>query len=221
MAERRGAPRPAVVLDLELSAQARDPSCPLDRMQPRQPGSSLRGDRGRRASHDARRRRDVAGPTRDRAVRHPRARDPPRSAGDPQGLGRRRLLGKRRRRRVVGFAGGRARRHVPEKRRDRPGDPDVVVVSAASHPHSAYMSGRSDGRLYRREGGGRWRRVSAGWPDPPATIAPLLAAGREPGELWAADERGVHRSADGGATWHAVAEFDPTPAWLRGIVILP
>ena len=102
-----------------------------------------------------------------------------------------------------------------------PGDPDVVVVSAASHPHSAYMSGRSDGRLYRREGGGRWRRVSAGWPDPPATIAPLLAAGREPGELWAADERGVHRSADGGATWAAVAEFDPTPAWLRGIVILP
>jgi photosystem II stability/assembly factor-like uncharacterized protein len=101
-----------------------------------------------------------------------------------------------------------------------PGDPDVVVVSAASHPHSAYMSGRSDGRLYRREGGGGWRRVSAGWPDPPATIAPLLAAGREPGELWAADERGVHRSADGGVTWSEVAGFDPTPAWLRGFAVL-
>ena len=101
-----------------------------------------------------------------------------------------------------------------------PGDPDVVVVSAASHPHSAYMSGRSDGRLYRREGGGRWRRVSEGWPDPAATIAPLLAAGREPGELWAADERGVHRSADGGVTWSPVAAFDPTPAWLRGLAVL-
>jgi hypothetical protein len=101
-----------------------------------------------------------------------------------------------------------------------PGDPDVVVVSAASHPHSAYMSGRSDGRLYRRQGRGRWVRVSAGWPDPPATIAPLLAAGGEPGELWAADERGVHRSADGGASWEPVAAFDPTPPWLRGLALL-
>ena len=101
-----------------------------------------------------------------------------------------------------------------------PGDPDVVVVSAASHPHSAYMSGRSDGRLYQREGGGRWRRVTAGWPDPPATIAPLLAAGNEPGELWAADERGVHRSADGGRSWEEVAAFDRTPAWLRGLAVV-
>ena len=102
-----------------------------------------------------------------------------------------------------------------------PADPDVVVVSAASHPHSAYMAGRSDGRLYRREGKSRWERVHAGWPNPPATIAPLLAAGREPGELWAADERGVHRSADRGATWRSVAAFDPTPAWLRGLAVLP
>ncbi len=102
-----------------------------------------------------------------------------------------------------------------------PGDPDVVVVSAASHPHSAYMSGRSDGRLFRRVGGGRWRHVLDGWPDPPATIAPLLAAGRTWGELWAADERGVHRSDDGGATWSAVAAFDPTPAWLRGLAVVP
>lgn len=101
-----------------------------------------------------------------------------------------------------------------------PGDPGVVVASAASHPHSAYMAGRSDGRLVRREGEGRWRRVTAGWPDPPATIAPLLAAGREPGELWAADERGVHRSGDGGRSWEAVAAFDPTPPWLRGLAVL-
>ena len=102
-----------------------------------------------------------------------------------------------------------------------PGDPDVAVVSAASHPHSAYTAGRSDGRLYRREGRGRWRPVTAGWPDPPATIAPLLAAGERPGEIWAADERGVHRSEDAGRSWTRVAEFTPTPAWLRGIAILP
>jgi photosystem II stability/assembly factor-like uncharacterized protein len=101
-----------------------------------------------------------------------------------------------------------------------PGDPESVVVSAASHPHRAYMAGRSDGRLYRREGGGRWRRVTAGWPETPSTIAPLLAAGREPGEMWAADERGVHRSGDGGESWTRVADFAPTPAWLRGIALL-
>ena len=101
-----------------------------------------------------------------------------------------------------------------------PGDPERVVVSAASHPHAAYMAGRSDGRVYRREGEGRWQRVAAGWPDPPSTIAPLLAAGREPGELWAADERGVHRSTDGGRAWEPVAAFDPIPAWLRGLAVV-
>ena len=101
-----------------------------------------------------------------------------------------------------------------------PGDPGVVVVSAASHAHAAYQAGRSDGRLYRREGDGRWERVRDGWPEPPATIAPLLAAGREPGELWAADERGVHRSGDGGRHWERVAAFEPTPPWLRGLALI-
>jgi hypothetical protein len=100
-----------------------------------------------------------------------------------------------------------------------PGDPGVVLVSAASHPHSAYMAGRSDGRLFRRVGEGPWTRVREGWPDPPDTIAPLLLAGRRPGEIWAADERGVHRSADGGRSWKRMAGFDPAPPWLRGIAL--
>ncbi|HEX7780800.1 MAG TPA: hypothetical protein VF424_16230, partial [Vicinamibacterales bacterium] len=45
-----------------------------------------------------------------------------------------------------------------------PEQPDVVVVSAASGPHSAYVAGRSDGRLYRRLARGRWERVRDGWP---------------------------------------------------------
>lgn len=101
-----------------------------------------------------------------------------------------------------------------------PGDPDTVVVSAATGPRSAYVAGRSDGRLYRRQGGEPWTRVAVGWPDPPDTIAPLLAAGLEDGELWAADERGIHRSRDGGATWDPVAAFDPTPNNLRGLATL-
>jgi photosystem II stability/assembly factor-like uncharacterized protein len=101
-----------------------------------------------------------------------------------------------------------------------PGRPDVVIVSAASHPRTAYVAGLSDGRIYRREGSGPWERVRDGWPDPPVTIAPLLLAGRAAGELWAADERGVHRSDDGGSTWRQVAAFPVTPNNLRGLVLL-
>ncbi|MFW6079190.1 MAG: WD40/YVTN/BNR-like repeat-containing protein [Gemmatimonadota bacterium] len=101
-----------------------------------------------------------------------------------------------------------------------PGRPDAVVVSAATHAHAAYVAGRSDGRLYRRTDGGRWTRVTDGWPDPPDTIAPLLRPGASPGELWAADERGVHRSEDGGARWRSTASFSETPRHLRGLALV-
>ena len=101
-----------------------------------------------------------------------------------------------------------------------PGRPDVVVVSASSGPRTAYVAGVSDGRLYRRAGAGEWERVAAGWPAEPVTIAPLLTAGREAGELWAADERGVHRSADGGASWHRIAPWPETPNHLRGLAVV-
>jgi photosystem II stability/assembly factor-like uncharacterized protein len=101
-----------------------------------------------------------------------------------------------------------------------PGRPDVVVVSAASRPRTAYVAGRSDGRLYRRAGAGPWERIRDGWPDLPDTIAPLMLAGRVAGDLWAADERGIHRSDDGGSTWRQTASFPATPNNLRGLVLL-
>jgi photosystem II stability/assembly factor-like uncharacterized protein len=102
-----------------------------------------------------------------------------------------------------------------------PGRADAVVVSAASGPRSAYVAGVSDGRLFRRVADGEWERVTRGWPDPPATIAPLLTSGSRPGEIWAADERGVHRSDDGGIGWILSARFERTPNHLRGLVLLP
>lgn len=101
-----------------------------------------------------------------------------------------------------------------------PGDAEVVLVSAASAAKRAYAAGEADGRLYRREGDGPWHRVTDGWPAEPETIAPLLAAGTGPGELWAADERGVHRSGDKGRSWERAAAFNETPAWLRGLAVL-
>jgi photosystem II stability/assembly factor-like uncharacterized protein len=101
-----------------------------------------------------------------------------------------------------------------------PGRSDIVIVSASTGPRSAYVAGVSDGRVYRREGNGRWERVTDGWPDPPRTIAPLLTAGRAAGELWAADERGLHRSDDGGRGWRTVARYAKTPNHLRGLSVL-
>jgi photosystem II stability/assembly factor-like uncharacterized protein len=101
-----------------------------------------------------------------------------------------------------------------------PEQPNIVVVSASTGPHSAYVAGRSDGRLYRRVCGERWERVRVGWPDPPSTIAPLLCAGAKTGELWAADERGVHRSDDGGGSWRRLATYQARPQHLRGLALV-
>lgn len=102
-----------------------------------------------------------------------------------------------------------------------PGHPDVVITSASSRPRTAYAAGHSDGRLYRRAGSGDWVRITRGWPDPPATIAPLLVPGGAPGQLWAADERGIHRSDDAGVSWTTAAPFPVTPHNLRGLVLIP
>jgi photosystem II stability/assembly factor-like uncharacterized protein len=101
-----------------------------------------------------------------------------------------------------------------------PGQSDVVIVSASTGPRSAYVAGVSDGRIYRRRANHKWERVREGWPDPPNTIAPLLTAGVSPGELWAADERGVHRSDDGGMSWRIVARYEKTPNHLRGLSLI-
>jgi hypothetical protein len=100
-----------------------------------------------------------------------------------------------------------------------PEQPEVVVVSASSGPHSAYVAGRSDGRLYRRLRE-RWERVRDGWPEPPSTIAPLLCAGVKGGELWAADERGVHRSDDRGKSWRRAVAYATSPQHLRGLALV-
>jgi photosystem II stability/assembly factor-like uncharacterized protein len=102
-----------------------------------------------------------------------------------------------------------------------PGNADVVLVSASSGPRSAYVAGVSDGRLYRRDGHGSWQRITRGWPQRPSTIAPLISAGLESGELWAADERGVHRSDDGGSSWDLVGAYPAPPNHIRGLAVVP
>jgi hypothetical protein len=97
---------------------------------------------------------------------------------------------------------------------------NTVIVSASSGPHSAYVAGRSDGRLYRRVDHGRWEQVRNGWPESPSTIAPLLCAGGKAGALWAADERGVHCSDDSGNSWRRAAGYPSSPQHLRGLALV-
>ncbi|HEY7056382.1 MAG TPA: hypothetical protein VH458_07655 [Vicinamibacterales bacterium] len=101
-----------------------------------------------------------------------------------------------------------------------PGQPEAVVVSAASGPYSAYGAGRADGRLYRRLTRERWERVHDGWPEKASTIAPLLGAGTNAGEIWAADESGLHRSDDGGKSWRRVASYATSPPYLHGLAVV-
>jgi hypothetical protein len=62
--------------------------------------------------------------------------------------------------------------------------------------------------------------VRDGWPEPASTVAPLLCAGAKGGELWAADERGVHWSDDGGTSWRRVAGYPTSPQYLHGLAFV-
>ncbi len=99
-------------------------------------------------------------------------------------------------------------------------DADIVLVSAATGPRSTYQAGAGDGRIYRRKGGGRWERVIHGWPDPPSGVAPLVRAGTGGGLFWAVDERGLHRSGDGGLRWSLVHPFASTPKEVWGLAVV-
>ena len=73
---------------------------------------------------------------------------------------------------------------------------------------------------YRRLTHERWERVRDGWPEPASTIAPLLCAGMKGGELWAADERGLHRSDDGGTSWRRIVSYVTAPQHLRALAVV-
>lgn len=85
-----------------------------------------------------------------------------------------------------------------------PGDPEVVVVSAASGPYQAYSAPNATTYLYRKRGQ-RWEQAHEGLPEPRGTtIATLTTHQTEPDAVYAATNRGIFRSGDAGATWKQV-----------------
>jgi photosystem II stability/assembly factor-like uncharacterized protein len=99
-----------------------------------------------------------------------------------------------------------------------PGDPDTVIVSASAGPRSAYRPRGAEAHVYRRTGGGRWARAMAGLPEATGTTVSRFATpGAEPGVVYAANNRGVFRTDDGGGRWRMVDVPWPAPGLADGV----
>ena len=85
-----------------------------------------------------------------------------------------------------------------------PEDAGTVLVSAAPHPFRAYDPKRAESAVYRKSGGGEWEEVDGGLPDGTGTTVSVLFASTR-GVFWAANNRGVYRSTDGGTRWERLA----------------
>jgi len=89
-----------------------------------------------------------------------------------------------------------------------PGDPDRLVLSAAAGPRSAHTASSAESYVYRRAGDEPWERVeSDALPTGPGALRAVLAAGGAAGAVYAVTDRGLARSADGGVTWTALADW--------------
>ena len=83
-----------------------------------------------------------------------------------------------------------------------PGDPETVVVSAASSPWEAYNIRAAESTIYRKTAGEPWREVRMGLPDVEGRTVAVLAANQdEPGVFYALTNKGLYRSPDAGLSW--------------------
>jgi len=85
-----------------------------------------------------------------------------------------------------------------------PQDAETVLVSAARGPFKAYDPSRAESAVYRKSAGTEWRPLRGGLPEETGTTVSVLSA-TAPGVFWAANNRGVYRSVDGGQTWERLA----------------
>lgn len=95
-----------------------------------------------------------------------------------------------------------------------PGDPKTLVVSAAHSPNQAHNLTAAESAIYRRSGGSTWQRVTEGLPAERGMLGSVLAAhSAELGVFYAANNRGLYRSADAGRSWERQEVQDiPWPA---------
>ncbi len=83
-----------------------------------------------------------------------------------------------------------------------PGDPDIIVASAAIGPIQAHTAKFAHSYLVRRAHGKPWERVTDGLPKAKGSLIYELATNpNEPGVFYAANNFGVFRSEDTGLSW--------------------
>ena len=86
-----------------------------------------------------------------------------------------------------------------------PADPDTTIVSAADGPCVAYRSGNAEAHVYRKTTPRPWGPAMEGLPDARGTTVSRFATHPdERGVVYAANNRGVYRSADAGRAWKAL-----------------
>lgn len=99
-----------------------------------------------------------------------------------------------------------------------PGDPDKVVVSAASGPYLAYNPGNAEAYVYRKANGGSFEQAMDGLPQAQGTVASRLATHpEEKGSFYAANNHGLFHSEDGGRSWEAFGIEWPEGVFRRGV----
>jgi hypothetical protein len=83
-----------------------------------------------------------------------------------------------------------------------PGDPETVIVSAATSPWKAHTRRAAESTIYRKTAGEPWWEVREGLPEAEGrNVAVLAANGDEPGVFYALTNEGLYRSPDAGSSW--------------------
>lgn len=104
-----------------------------------------------------------------------------------------------------------------------PGDPETVLLSAASGARTAHSHSRAESFVFRRSDGGRWEPVDDSLPTGAGVVRYEIASGTRPGEFVAASNSGLFRSRDGGRSWQPLA-LDPSSALdsatVEGLAVL-
>jgi photosystem II stability/assembly factor-like uncharacterized protein len=104
------------------------------------------------------------------------------------------------------------------------GDPQNVIVSAATGPGRAYSVEDAESFVYRKEEDGRkWRSISNGLPEPDGTtITVFVASPMVSGEFFAVNNRGLFISTDSGDSWEKLdtswpKEYLPRTPWALAV----
>lgn len=99
-----------------------------------------------------------------------------------------------------------------------PNDAESVVISAAGSAADAHRADTAKSWIYRKTAGQPWRAITAGLPSPAGTTVSALVTDATDGVIYAANNRGIYRSVDTGASWERLALSWPERYRMQRVV---